>query len=640
MEFVTCHLCGQLGHLAHYCPNNDCYEPSGAHAEWLALEEEKSDDEIVEDLHELIANRGWLSKVRSILRLCKQRAQLLELANAFLDTQGHSLLSLAIKLNLRNTIQMLWANGICCGIDRSNEDSYFILMKMCDACHNEQKYDWFIGKSAFAARLEREGGLIDATVRVSLMWNCSDDLDVHVICPSGEEIMFNHKNSACGGELDVDMNASEPLSRLPIENIVWAEDAPAGEYTVIVNNYRHRSSAREVPFVVEVAVQGKQPVRIDGIWHASEGIGNRAPVHQFSYDPADVVEEDAEDEQEEVHEKDLPIVQHMNKLAGTKGSADMLAQLVWLVLRQRDPALLDACLALGLHDCRHLNQDCSVSPQWCFLQAIWALNLGAAEQLLAVCGKAINVNHKYRWDVIPWDETVTQMCWRECHGNERRDRPWMKALAWLAGQGADFSQVKLNFHRWRKPWSMQESQIRTFDRLIWHLSDENGWRTESRSAAKYLARVVKQLVFWGVHIPEDLDPDFDGEIEWGVNGRRPAHATSFCYGNLDLDLVLAAVRAGRSTPREQLMTALCTISKVCPGLHGSVKCHILQFLYPQLGRGRLAYATLQKSEGGRVSGPENERVVCSEDSTPPRGYVCGRCRQAGHWRKFCPRARA
>lgn len=147
MAFVSCRLCGELGHLAHYCPTDDSYEPSGAHAEWLAQEEERSNQEIVEDLYELIANRRWLSKFRSILRLCSQRPRLLELANSLRDDQGHSLLSLAIQLNLRNSIQMLWANGICCGIDCSKEDSYFILMKMCDAINKQHKYDWFTGDS-------------------------------------------------------------------------------------------------------------------------------------------------------------------------------------------------------------------------------------------------------------------------------------------------------------------------------------------------------------------------------------------------------------------------------------------------------------------------------------------------------------
>merc|ERR1712032_1282266 len=112
-----------------------------------------------------------------------------------------------------------------------------------------------------------------------------------------------------------------------------------------------------------------------------------------------------------------PIVPNMNKLAGTNSAVvDKVSLVVWLVLRQREPALLDVCMSLGLHDQTHVRQTTCVSPQWCFLQAIWAKNLPAAQKLLDACGKEINVNHKYRWDVIPWDETVAQMCWRECHG--------------------------------------------------------------------------------------------------------------------------------------------------------------------------------------------------------------------------------
>lgn len=215
----------------------------------------------------------------------------------------------------------------------------------------------------------------------------------------------------------------------------------------------------------------------------------------------------------------------------------------------------------------------------------------------------------------------------------------MNMLGFLACQGADFSQVKLNFHRWRKPVSMQESQIRTFDRLIWHLSDENNWRTDSDFAAQYLTRVVCKMARWGVHLPEDLDPNFTGEVEWGVNGKRPADANSYCYGRLDVELVHAAVREGRSTGQQRLTTALCCLSRAIPGMHGHTKCLILSFLYPGLGRGRLSYAALQRSEGGRVVSVTDEPVNVTEDSVPPRGYVCGRCRQAGHYRQFCPRGR-
>merc|ERR1712217_816057 len=113
------------------------------------------------------------------------------------------------------------------------------------------------------------------------------------------------------------------------------------------------------------------------------------------------------------------------------------------------------------------------------------------------------------------------MCWRECRGDPLHDRSWMNILAWLARHGADFSQVKLNFHRWRKPIGAQESQIRSFTRLIWHLSDENGWTDESNDSREHLVRAIRQLVYWGAHIPEDLDPNFKGEIGWGVNRKRP-----------------------------------------------------------------------------------------------------------------------
>jgi len=97
----------------------------------------------------------------------------------------------------------------------------------------------------------------------------------------------------------------------------------------------------------------------------------------------------------------------MNKLAGTRGSADTFAQVIWLVLRRCDTALLNVCLALGLEDCRHLDPSTCVTPQWCFLQAIWASNLQVAKMLRSVCGKEIDVNHRYRWDVIPsWHRCV------------------------------------------------------------------------------------------------------------------------------------------------------------------------------------------------------------------------------------------
>ncbi len=89
------------------------------------------------------------------------------------------------------------------------------------------------------SRLEREGGK-NGEVQVSLAWDDFNDLDLHLFCPSGERIYFNNKKSACGGELDVDMNV-RPTSENAVENIVWIENAPLGQYKVGVHFYKHHS---------------------------------------------------------------------------------------------------------------------------------------------------------------------------------------------------------------------------------------------------------------------------------------------------------------------------------------------------------------------------------------------------------------
>jgi len=107
-----------------------------------------------------------------------------------------------------------------------------------------------------AARLKLEGAK-SGDVAISLAWNTVDDLDLHVIPPSREEIFYSHKKSRCGGELDVDMNVRGE-SEKPVENIYWPTGgAPVGTYKVLVQNYAyHRKSHPEdtVPFKVQVKV--------------------------------------------------------------------------------------------------------------------------------------------------------------------------------------------------------------------------------------------------------------------------------------------------------------------------------------------------------------------------------------------------
>ena len=97
--------------------------------------------------------------------------------------------------------------------------------------------------SELQARLEREGAQ-SSDVQVSLMWNNYNDLDLHVVCPSGERIHGGNKKSACGGELDVDANVRAE-TRKPVENVFWEDGtAPAGKYQVFVHYYKKHNKRK------------------------------------------------------------------------------------------------------------------------------------------------------------------------------------------------------------------------------------------------------------------------------------------------------------------------------------------------------------------------------------------------------------
>jgi hypothetical protein len=109
-------------------------------------------------------------------------------------------------------------------------------------------------EQTFDDRLEREGGETGA-ITVTLAWEGRDDLDLRVRCPDDSQIYFGNQN-ACGGELDVDMNAGGRMSDEPVENVVWPEGAaPPGRYAVIVDNFYGRDSGEDpTPFRVRIRI--------------------------------------------------------------------------------------------------------------------------------------------------------------------------------------------------------------------------------------------------------------------------------------------------------------------------------------------------------------------------------------------------
>jgi len=132
-----------------------------------------------------------------------------------------------------------------------------------------------------SARLKREAAKT-GDIRVSLIWNNRNDLDIHVISPSGEEIYYAHKRSFDGGELDVDMNVNGETIK-PVENIYWPKGgAPMGRYKIFVQNYNyHERRGGVTDFQVELWVND-EVTHYEGSISGTREFSNRV-VCTFDY---------------------------------------------------------------------------------------------------------------------------------------------------------------------------------------------------------------------------------------------------------------------------------------------------------------------------------------------------------------------
>jgi hypothetical protein len=96
------------------------------------------------------------------------------------------------------------------------------------------------------------------SLQISLSWEGDADLDLYVICESGN-IGANSRSGCGGGELDIDMNPmiagneAKFGSLTPVENIIWANPPPRGEYKIAVELYYRRTDKRpEIPFNIRI----------------------------------------------------------------------------------------------------------------------------------------------------------------------------------------------------------------------------------------------------------------------------------------------------------------------------------------------------------------------------------------------------
>ncbi|MEO2035401.1 MAG: hypothetical protein ABGZ35_25260, partial [Planctomycetaceae bacterium] len=88
------------------------------------------------------------------------------------------------------------------------------------------------------------------------------------------------KQSACSGELDVDMNAEGANSQKPVENVYWPTgQAPQGEYRVQVHHYANHGGRDPTRYQVRVVIGGRTRNFSGRIGHDG---GQPVDVHQFT----------------------------------------------------------------------------------------------------------------------------------------------------------------------------------------------------------------------------------------------------------------------------------------------------------------------------------------------------------------------
>ena len=103
--------------------------------------------------------------------------------------------------------------------------------------------------------LLHNAGAKEGIITISMLWSTTDDMDLHVITPSGDEIFYGNP-MAGGGELDVDMQVNEPYVSNPVENIYFT--APEhGTYKIYIHNFTNRT-VEDTRVLVRVKIAGRQ----------------------------------------------------------------------------------------------------------------------------------------------------------------------------------------------------------------------------------------------------------------------------------------------------------------------------------------------------------------------------------------------
>ena len=128
------------------------------------------------------------------------------------------------------------------------------------------------------SELTGEAGIVQA----NLTWESNnDDIDLIVIDPCGNEISYGQRTQVCQGYTgQLEADNADPGVNLATENIYWANQAPFGEYTVVLSHFSGATAAYDVN-----VIWGNESALLRGEITA----GERLEVFRFSYGAAPTV---------------------------------------------------------------------------------------------------------------------------------------------------------------------------------------------------------------------------------------------------------------------------------------------------------------------------------------------------------------
>ncbi len=155
------------------------------------------------------------------------------------------------------------ANKVQAYVDNDHSNNFVSLIAPLHDNDNRlfkwnNEFSWaYVSETAdtIKQRVIDAGGSIDGILRVSLIWENIDDLDLHIIEPNFR-IHFNDRCSSSSGILDTDKNAPHTvLTNTPVENVIYTDlnRMPNGIYTVFVHNYKSNDPKAQ-DFKVQVAI--------------------------------------------------------------------------------------------------------------------------------------------------------------------------------------------------------------------------------------------------------------------------------------------------------------------------------------------------------------------------------------------------